>query len=358
MKLFRLLAFLFPLAAGAAITDPVGVAALKLRGNSDTIVSLPLLRPALASGSIQSAGSGQLTMTITVPTIPTDSGAYVLVLTGALEGAVLPITAFDGQSTLTVTTGAYSLGNLQTESVNGTGQGDLAAIVPYWTLDTVFPGGAGINASTSPSVRNTEIQLYTAPAPGTNQVASAIFFYFSGNAAKAAGWYQVGNTATALGSQQLVPNSYFVVRNKIAGDQTVYLAGCVQMAGYNVAVSTLAANTAQDNLLGLPVGASLTASAANLVGSGAFAASPSSTAVADEVLTFDNTVVAENKVPAASYYYCSGTQGQPAGWYAVGNATSPVTLNFAPGQGFIIRKKAVATAQTAWWTGVPPYLQD
>jgi uncharacterized protein (TIGR02597 family) len=224
-------------------------------------------------------------------------------------------------------------------------------------LDTVFPNGAGINPSASPTVRNTEIQLYTAPTAGTSQVASAIFFYFAGNSAKAAGWYQVGNTATSLGNQRLAPGGYFVVRNKIAGDQTVYLSGCVQMAGFNIAVGTLAANTAQDNLLGLPIGASLSASLANLVGSGAFSASPSSNTVADELLTFDNTVVALNKVPSATYYYCSGASGQPAGWYETGNATTPVTLSFTPGQGFIIRKAALVAAQTLFWTGVPPYLQ-
>jgi uncharacterized protein (TIGR02597 family) len=358
MKLFRLLALLFPLAAGAATTDPVGLAALKLRGNSDTIVSLPLLRPALASGAIQSTAPDQLTMALTVPALPTDSGAYVLVLTGALEGAVFPITSFDGQSTLTVSPGTYSLGSLQTETANGTGHGDLAAIVPYWTLDTVFPSGAGINPSASPTVRNTEIQLYNAPAPGTSQAASAIFFYFAGNSAKAAGWYQVGNTATALGNQRLSPGGYFVVRNKIAGDQTVYLSGCVQMAGFNIAVGTLAANTAQDNLLGLPIGAGLSATLANLVGSGAFAASPNGNAIADELLTFDNTVVALNKVPSATYYYCNGASGQAAGWYEAGDATTPVALSFAPGQGFIIRKEAAAAAQTLFWTGVPPYLQE
>jgi len=73
MKLIRLLAFLLPLAANAATTDPVGVAALKFRGNSDTIVSLPLLRPALASAAIQSAATGQVTLALTVPALPTQA---------------------------------------------------------------------------------------------------------------------------------------------------------------------------------------------------------------------------------------------------------------------------------------------
>ena len=116
--------------------------------------------------------------------------------------------------------------------------------------------------------------------------------------------------------------------------------------------ATIMAQTSsqQDNYVGLqrPVPVSLNDS--GLIESGAFSSSPLPGARTDELLTFDNTVVARNKSSNASYYYWQGAWRQVGG----GNAEFGTSLIFQPGTGVIIRKGtnnvSAVWANDATWT--------
>lgn len=356
MKLFRLLllSLVTAASAAAATSDPAGAFRLLLRGSSDTVVSLPLLRPALVTAPLAYRSGSQLTLVTDVPEAPS-TGAFVLVLGGTLEGAVLPVTAQAGP-VLTVTAGAYDLAQLQT--VTADGAGTPVAVVPYWTLDTLFPAGAGINVSTSASNRATEILVFDDTVAGINLSAAATFFYFAGNGNKPAGWYKVGDTAAPKGGQRLDPASYFIVRHKVATATTLLVTGGVQMAGYRVPLWLRAAGGAQDNLVSLPAVAPVSLADSGLVGSGAFRASASASNRTDELMVFDNTAVGQNKSASATYFYFAGNETKPAGWYRVGDtAHTSDAVQLRPGEGFVIRKRQPTTVHADQWFGLPSYLE-
>jgi uncharacterized protein (TIGR02597 family) len=340
----------------AEVSDPAGMLRLPLRGNSDTRVSLPLHRPALVEAAVTFGSGSTLELVYSVPALPAE-GAYALVLTGTLEGAVLPITSANGKS-LVVDASGYDLAGIKNETVNQAGNGDFVAVIPYWTLDTLFPGGRAVHSSATATQRRTEVMLFDDTVTGISHSAANTYFYFAGAGSIPAGWLRVGGGATPQGVTRLTPNRPFIVRHLIATDTDLLLPGAVQMAGYRVPIHTRAANRDQDNIVALPVPLPTTLSASALVASGAFAASPDGVTRADELHVFDNTAIAQNKPASAIYYYVSGNAGITTGWYKVGAGTTSMnSVPLAPGEGYILRKRATATPARVVWSGVPPYLQ-
>jgi uncharacterized protein (TIGR02597 family) len=120
---------------------------INLLGNSDTFVTLPYVRPEVASGLVQSV-SGSV-VNVTGPTgwstgqfvyssgIQTNT-YFIIIRSGAKEGFWYTITANDSTS-LTL--------NLMGDSLSGLTANDQFDIIPYWTLATFFPNGQGINVS-------------------------------------------------------------------------------------------------------------------------------------------------------------------------------------------------------------------
>ncbi len=358
-KLLPLLlaAIAFPFTAlSAEISDPVGAFRLRLRGNSDTIVSLPLQRPALIEATVASRSANAITLSADLPTLPA-SGAFALVMSGSLEGAVLPISVASGR-TATVGVTGFDLSSLKTAASHSAALADLVAIVPYWTLDTLFPAGQGVHASTSPSVRSTEVLLFDPTRAGINLSATSTFFYFAGNPSKPAGWYKVGDTASALGTQRLDPHAWFILRHNVPSETSLVIFGGVQMAGFRLPLALLAANTAQDNFVALPIATPITLGNSRLVASGAFIASTSPAARADELLVYDNSIVGHNKSAAATFFYFAGNPSKAAGWYRVGDtAQTADSFQLKPGEGYVIRKQSGATPRVDQWNGFPTYLQ-
>ncbi len=354
--LFLLAVFAPVLAFCDAPSDPVGAFRILLRGNSDTIVSLPLHRPALVEASIQTRTGNQLELSDDTPALPAE-GAYVLIMSGSLEGAVLPITALNGR-TLTVTPGSYDLTTLHTEAVDGLAEGAIAAVIPYWTLDTVFPSGSGIQATTSTLSPKSKILCFNPSSTGINNSISSSYIYFAGNVNNAAGWYRSGDMSLTRGDTPLPPNTYFWVRNPVGVDSELIIYGNIQMAGYRLPVLTRIANTDQDNLLAMPVPIPTTLAATGLAGSPAFTTTTSTLSPKDQLMVFDNTVVGQNKSVSATYIYFAGNGSITAGWYKTGNMTqSANAILLKPGEGLIIRKRSSASPLNTIWSAIPSYLQ-
>ena len=125
---------------------PVQLRQIHLLGNSDTLVSMPVYRPAAAlcsvvsssGNSIEVSGAGSWGANQWLYAAGTQPNTYyVLILSGALEGGNFTITG-NGASSLLVDTSVSPL--------TGLSAGDALAIIPYWTLATMFTGGEGVHA--------------------------------------------------------------------------------------------------------------------------------------------------------------------------------------------------------------------
>jgi uncharacterized protein (TIGR02597 family) len=334
-------------ASGALATEYAGLYRLPLPGNSDTIVSIPFFRPASDLGAVltvngsnvQLRGPGAWQANQWVYSSGTQSNTYfMLIRSGAREGDFYTVTA-NTSDTLTLDLEGDTLANLQ--------PGDAVAIVPYWTLGTIFHGGAGVNASTSVGNRQTEV-LFPNVSPGTgiNLSATATYFFLNGV------WRQVGVPGTMNDLPVILPDMYLTVRQNVSNSTTLTAEGAV-LAGRIRTRINRSASAKQDNLVALPrpVPVSLNGSAlVNLADpfNGAFRASPSPLARTDELLVFD-TSVGKNKSAAATYFFFGGI------WRKVGGGAVDVggDFVFTPGTGVIVRSGSGSSSVT--WTNAPGY---
>jgi uncharacterized protein (TIGR02597 family) len=280
---------------------------------------------------------------------------YVQFLTGNKEGMYYTVTDNDS-SNLTV--------NLNGDTLQGNvAVGDVLQVIPYWSLNTLFPSGQGINPSSSFSSlqRNSVIFLSDTTDPGINLGPAASYYYYNGTANVGPGWRQVGGNISALQNDAVMyPDIYFIVRNSIPGNTTLTLLGGVPMSAYSTPLTTLAANTTQDIPIGVSVPVPVTLAGSDLTTSGAFEESSSfGSTQRNDILFVYGTPSTINPAPVASYYYYNGTASGGAGWRLVGGNLSVIQDNneiFQPGQAYIIRKKATLSAQTVIWSFVPSYL--
>jgi len=325
-------------------TTPEGFVALSALGNSDTILSAPLVRPAAYVDTVAAVDGSSILLAGLPGWATKDQFAhgsnqpetfYLTFSSGAKAGQHYTITA-SGPDTVTVDLAGDTFADVRA--------GDGVRIVPYWTFGTLFPGGAGVSATYSHASRPTEILLFNHAAVGTNLSPSATYYYFAGSSP---GWRRVGGgLATVRDSDVIPPDAFFIYRQNTGSTQAPVVVGSVSDAPVGTIVSTLASNTAQDNFLAFAVPSPLTLAQLGLVPAGAFEGAASHAMRRDELYVFDNSVVAHNKSPAATYYYFTGAN---PGWRRVGggmNTIRDTDVVLQPGQGFIVRKAATASPRS------------
>ncbi|MDB6056477.1 MAG: hypothetical protein JWO95_321, partial [Verrucomicrobiales bacterium] len=327
------------------VSDPIGFVQTTLLGNSDSYVSVPFLRPAAGNALVGSMASNVITATQQYPATWTanqfvysagtqSNNFYLRFTAGVLEGRTYAITA-NGASSVT----------LNTTSLTGAVAGDPFVIEPYWTLNSVFPNGAGVNISPTVGNRNTEVLIPDFTTAGINLSAAKIFFFNAGV------WKQTGQGAVDHGDDTLQLNSAFIVRHNVSTNTTFLCIGAVPLQRWSTALRTPdgSAGDKQDSYFGItrPIPVSLDDS--GLISSGAFAASPLPGSRTDELFTFDNLAAAKNKSSAAVYFYWNSA------WRRVGagSAVFGATQVFMPGTGIIIRKGTNIASPT--WTNAPTY---
>jgi uncharacterized protein (TIGR02597 family) len=327
--------------SGAQTSDIAGFVNLRLLSNSDTFVSIPFVRPAVAIANVASVSANVVTVSgggwtagqfVYNPASQTNS-YYARFLSGNAAGKIFPI--------ITNSTASVSL-NLGNDSLNNVVSGDQFSIEPYWTLASVFPNGAGINASPLAGSRNTELLVPDFTSSGMNLSAAAVYFFNGGL------WKRVGQGNTNFNDTILYPNTHFIVRHNVATNTVLTTGGLVAASPLAVALRTTTTNH-QDNSICLVRPVSVTLNASQLISSGAFASSPLPGSRTDELLTFDNTIAQKNKSSANVYYYWSNA------WRRVGSGTNDFGNNaiFTPGTGFIIRKNTNTTSPT--WITTPTW---
>jgi uncharacterized protein (TIGR02597 family) len=319
-----------------------GYCRLTLLGNSDTFLSIPFTRPPGEFGAVENVtgnlvqvhGSPNWSVDQWVYNAPSQTNTYYLLIrSGALEGDYFTITS-NSSDTLTL--------DLQGTSIGGLSAGDAVAIVPFWTLGTISPGGQGIHESLSPGIRATEILFPNIQGTGINLSAGATYYFYAGS------WRRVGQSLTIKNDDVILPDMYVIARHNIAGDTTLTTQG-IMLAGKSHIPLRRQTDAKEDNSIGLVRPMPVTLDNSGLFESGAFRSSPFPGSRTDELLVFNNGAIGKNKSAVATYYYYNGA------WRKVGagGANVGTDVAFTPGGGVILRSGAANSAAT--WEVASPY---
>ncbi len=359
------------LRAQTVTTDPVGAVTLTLKGGSDTHVSLPFHRPvaletqvssnaSISSNIIGVSASANLTANQFIYSSPSQTNTYYLQFTsGNRAGMYYTVTANDA-STITINPNGDA--GLSGNVANG----DTFRVIPFWTLNTLFPSGQGLHTGQNFNL-NTQSVIITIPGnvSGINLSAAAEYFYYAGSNFNGPGWRQQTNPSTPpttiVPDVIFPPDTLFIVRHPLSSaDTQLVLVGNVPMSAQSVIINALAANTPQDNAVSLPVPVSVT-----LAQSGLSNVLTQSTTFnpSDLILQFDPNTIAQNKSATAEYFYYTDPANHfnGPGWRLVGDPNGPGTIHdtdvlASPGQAFVIRLGSRANPGSLVWTFTPSYL--
>ncbi|MEQ1841613.1 MAG: TIGR02597 family protein [Verrucomicrobiales bacterium] len=333
-------------------TDPVGFIPVTAKGNSDTIISTPLHRAADFRGTVASLSGDTLTINSATFVIDAFNGShYVLIASGDREGMWYAVT----DTTATTLKVDLAGDDLTGHVANGT----EIEVIPFWTLNTVFPEGSGVHAS--PTFRpGSRVLIPDAGTAGIKLASSASYFYYSGTASGGEGWRKFGAVPSQkFDDQILIPDTHFIIRHEVPTDTLVTNLGSVQMTSLATVIGTLQAGQAQDNTIAFNVAVPTSLLDSGLFGSGVFAGSSDIDVPADLLLVFDNSVAGKNKTPSAIYFYYTGTGNGGAGWRKQGDPATTIhnaTQAFQPANGYVLRKAATTPAQAAIWQTRPGYV--
>jgi len=340
-------------------TDPVGAVVLNFQGSSDTLVSLPLHQPVALEATVSGVTGNVVDLDLSGATLTANqyvyqgsgtSTYYAQFITGNREGYYYTVTANDVNGNISLNT-ASDAGFSANVAI-----GDSVQIIPYWTLNTLFPDGNGTLPSSSfgASQRQSAVLFPDTTDSGTNLAFNGTYYYYNGTSP---GWRQSGVPGTIVNDLIVAPNTAFLVRLNEATNTTTTLVGSVPMSGFATPLSTLAPNTQQDIVLGVAVPSNVTLAQSNLTAVFTPSTSFGAAQRKDQLLVYSNSSSGQNKAFTNTYYYYDGTGG-PAGWRLSGDTADiqDNTAVFQPGNGYMIRKTATALPTTVIWTFVPPYL--
>ena len=352
--------------AATAYTTPVGYITVAVPANADTTIApslsqAPLLQAAstgIAGDVITVAATGAATDAFINALPDTNSKTYVLVITGPLAGLRYPVTA-NTATTVTVNAGATTL------ATQGFVSGNQIAVVPYWTLNTLFPAGAGVGQTSGDILNPSSWVLFSDQTNvGANRGSSALYIYWAGGPDSggqgdfAAGWYIDGNPWDGTkDTVALDPAVMMTIRTTPANSLTI--SGTVPSAP--LATRLLTATETNDEYLACPYPIDTSLGDSNL--SSVVAAESADILNPTEfVFVYDDTAAGQNKAASAQYMYWAGgtdpAQGDfAAGWYINGDPWSGVVTDkvLKAGRCFTVRKAAAGSASSAIWTAALPY---
>lgn len=340
-------------AAETAYTTPVGYTTLGVPANTDTNISIPLQSSAAWAGV--STGISGSTVSVAASSYTAGqyaTGGYMLQVTsGALIGRVFPITA---NTTDSVTVDPVGASDLQTQ---GFATGNSFVIRPFWTLDSLFPSGAGVGASSDPFSPSSLVLFNDNALTGLNRGATGFFFYYDGSQGGDAGWYDANDLgAGPQGGKTVKPSDVVTIRNLNGSPLSMTVTGEVpSVASANLVISDTQAN---DSFAQLPFPVDTSLAQSQLFESGAVSDSSDPFSPTDIVLTFDSAGTGLNPGASGFYFHYDGSQGGDAGWYDLNDlgggviGTNPVLKT---GSFIIIRKAAGVALQANTWTAPLPY---
>ncbi len=338
--------------SGAVYTsEPSGFLRTGTSGNADTLIGLPLWRPALFTGSIEAVSGNTFTVLAGLADGELSSESnpfYVHIVSGILDGWCFTVTSNMGDTITVNPTGASSLED------RGLAIGDSIRITPHWTLGTCFPNGDGIIGSSSVFNPESTLKLYSPETPGINFAPTKTYLYHDGSQGPE-GWYNNDSLSSGLQNDVVLsPGMFFILRNSRALATDFIHSGQVPTQRIGIVVGRFADGVSQDNILINPYPAPmmLGASGLHLLDEQVFEASSSVFNATDTLKLFVNPS-GINPPPDKTYLYHDGSQG-PAGWYdndQLGSGRQNGVI-IPPGGAMIVRKRAGSLGSAMWLPGL------
>jgi uncharacterized protein (TIGR02597 family) len=345
-----------------ATTTPVGYITYTVPAESDANISVPLSRPVEFSGVVSSISANTVTVSGTPFTTappqfvydPSESKFntyYLEVLSGPIAGRKFKVTA-NGASTLT----------LDPDAANDVASQGLAAtnkfqVVPYWTLNTLYPNGTGIGTNANPFSPETTILFTDARGIGTDRSSVASYFHYDGVAGGTAGWYNADNLGAGVQPDVVIDPSFtFTVRNTKVTSLTLVNSGNVKISPSATPIDEDV--EPNDVYLQLPFPVDVSLNDSGLLGGNAVRQSPNPFSPLDVVYVYDVLATGLDVGVAATYFYYDGVAGGAAGWYDANNLGAGVVGTnkvLTAGSTIVVRKGPGTLNGVTIWTAPLPY---
>ena len=235
-------------------------------------------------------------------------------------------------------------------------------VIPYWTLDSLFPQGNGVHPSSNFNAQ-THVMTFSGDEAGVNLTNDNSFFYYDGSLGglfSAPGWYRVGSSLFQnFGKHPIDPHAQIIVRHNVAGDTEFRCMGYVFSSPQRSIINVLGTGVPQDNTISLTNPLDVTLDDSQLFQSGVFeGADTFNPTSGDQLLVFDSNIREKNKSNSLTYFYYTGNLFGGAGWRLVGSDPSIIVgdaIAFSLSKQCIIRKKAGPVGSQIWLM-TPNYL--
>jgi uncharacterized protein (TIGR02597 family) len=323
-----------------ATTDPVGFVTVTVNANSDQNIGVPMVCSAVYKGTA-SVVSGTSVSASNLPTL-TSSGSNLLLVTSGSASGSWEIVSSSTNSTVVLAA-----------AIPGFSTNATFLIRPFWTLNTLFPGGGAIPKSSDPFNPVGLVYVNDPAAVGVNLSPSAGYFYHDGSLGPA-GWYQNGDLGAGLqGDVALTPEAPIIIRNITNSQISVPFVGVVPVNKFALDVVKMQ-SAYQDNRIMNQFPASVTLEDSNLVSSGALSPSPDPFNPTDTLIVNNLSQSGFNPSPNAVYFYHDGSLG-PVGWYQNGDLGAGLQndVQLPAGCSIIIRKASGASSTIAYTPDIP-----
>jgi uncharacterized protein (TIGR02597 family) len=341
--------------ATTAYTTPVGYITVAVPAASDTTISPSLERPSLVAAAAASISGNNIGASgLTADALTAGAGSYLLVTSGPLVGKRYSVTS-NAATVITVDGGATTL------QAQGFVTGNTYRVVPFWTLNTLFPNGAGVG-STSDALNPTSFVFAASTGVGINKASAKAYIHCSGDVENdlPAGWYDndaVFDGALTEAQQRIDPSRMYSIRSASGSGSSAVISGQVPSSGVEIPVPV--ATVFNDVYLGAPYPVDVSLQDSGL--QSAIQASTDALNPIELIFVYDVLALGINKAAAKSYFYCSGDleNDLPAGWYdndAVFDGALPTTVKpIKAGRSIVIRKAPYFQAGSLNWVAPLPY---
>ncbi|CAA6694087.1 MULTISPECIES: TIGR02597 family protein [unclassified Lentimonas] len=311
--------------AQSVATDPVGYVTISVPAGSDVTAAFPM-HPApsyvgavdsvsLVSGnqySIALSGSPSLAVNdFADPAAP----HFVRVDDGIDAGMSLTILSNSSDAIVVELEGGDSVAAIES--------GTTLSLIPYWTAKSLI----------GDAPNNFQMLLYGTDVAGTNLASSSILIFANGD------WY---DSVTGGLSNDLIihPEESVVLRNSTTEGVDLIVSGSVPMVAHRVALSTLSANAPQD------IRVAYNSPTETIISEAGFENMNNN----DQLLVFDNSLVATNKAASQILIFANGA------WYdSVTGSDVSLTFKLMPGHGYVFRKAATVEPETILWKDTQSY---
>jgi len=326
--------------AYAEVTAPVGYVKLTFAAQSDTPFSLPMNRPKVFAGKVDTITSNEITIASEDLTasayvynaLSQKEHYYVLFTGGDLEGRSFDVTT-NGTDTITVAQeGVDDLASIIGATATATFE-----IRPHWTLNTLFPDGAGFPVSADRTERKGMILIKPTDSNGINHSANKAYKYVTGE-----GWIDDFQLFSSPDNDVVLKRDIFYTLRNEEALFTKNIVGDVPNVSARISLS--ANLIEQDSYIAFSFPQSLTLDSSGLATNPDFKSSTSlSVRDGDVLYVYDKDATGYNFGSSKGYFYVDGE-----GWYDNfqlfgGLVPGTTTLN-SIGRGFIIRKSGETEA--------------